>query len=166
MFEDSFLHIFKPHLEHLVQDKHEQSVRCSAEIISGIIRGSKHWSYTQVEKMWSVLLPILSTAFAHIGDETTSDWVASVGLAIDGRDPRSLYTFLKFLINDPLSEQSSLVGCGRIIILQQALAQQPWRNPEMITQLLNYFYEHLNHPFQNVRDKISGALTSILGKNS
>lgn len=32
---DTFLDVFKPHLERLVVDKHESSQRCAAEIIAG-----------------------------------------------------------------------------------------------------------------------------------
>lgn len=165
MFEDLLLDVFLFHLQTLVHDKQEQSQRCAAEIISGIIRGSKHWSFDKVKKLWATLLPLLKTAFTNMCDETISDWVACVGMALDGRDPRSVYWFLEFLLDDPLAEQYSLVGCGRIIILQQALNQQPWRNPEMTHALLLYFFNYLNHPFQNVRDKISGALCTIFSKD-
>ena len=35
-------------MERLVADSHESKQRCVAEIISGLIRGSKHWSYSKV----------------------------------------------------------------------------------------------------------------------
>ena len=51
-FDDAFLPLFRPHLERLVadtkHDTHECSHRCAAEIISGVIRGSKHWTYEKV----------------------------------------------------------------------------------------------------------------------
>lgn len=47
-FDDSFLPLLKPHMERLVADSHESTQRCVAEIISGLIRGSKHWSYSKV----------------------------------------------------------------------------------------------------------------------
>ncbi|KAI4905889.1 hypothetical protein NFI96_014094 [Prochilodus magdalenae] len=44
-FEDAFLPVLKPHMQRLVEDTHESKQRCVAEIISGLIRGSKHWSF-------------------------------------------------------------------------------------------------------------------------
>ena len=47
-FSDAFMPVLRPHMERLVADSHESKQRCVAEIISGLIRGSKHWSYVKV----------------------------------------------------------------------------------------------------------------------
>lgn len=44
-FNDAFIPLLQPHMERLVADTHESKQRCVSEIISGLIRGSKHWSY-------------------------------------------------------------------------------------------------------------------------
>ena len=55
-FDDTVLEPLKPHVERLVadtsHDTHETSQRCAAEIIAGIIRGSKHWSYEKVSSVF------------------------------------------------------------------------------------------------------------------
>ena len=51
-YDDTVLECLKPHVERLVgdtaHDTHETSQRCAAEIIAGLVRGSKHWSYDKV----------------------------------------------------------------------------------------------------------------------
>jgi len=51
-YDDTVLEVLKSHVERLVSDTahntHETSQRCAAEIIAGLIRGSKHWSYASV----------------------------------------------------------------------------------------------------------------------
>ena len=49
-FDDAFLPVLQPHLERLVSDSHESTQRCVAEIIAGLIRGSKHWTFEKVLK--------------------------------------------------------------------------------------------------------------------
>lgn len=44
-FNDAFIPLLQPHMERLVADTHESKQRCVSEIISGLIRGCKHWSY-------------------------------------------------------------------------------------------------------------------------
>lgn len=44
----AFLPVLKPHMERLAGDSHESTQRCVAEIIAGLVRGSKHWSFSQV----------------------------------------------------------------------------------------------------------------------
>ncbi|TKS85439.1 Proteasome activator complex subunit 4A [Collichthys lucidus] len=46
-FSDAFLPLLQPHMERLVADSHESKQRCVAEIISGLIRGCKHWRYSK-----------------------------------------------------------------------------------------------------------------------
>jgi len=51
-YDDTVLECLKPSVERLVNDtahdSHETSQRCAAEIIAGLIRGSKHWNYAKV----------------------------------------------------------------------------------------------------------------------
>lgn len=49
-FDDAFVPVLRPHLEQLVADSHESTQRCVAEIIAGLIRGSKHWTFEKVLK--------------------------------------------------------------------------------------------------------------------
>lgn len=47
-YSDAFLPVLKPHMERLANDSHESTQRCVAEIIAGLVRGSKHWSFGKV----------------------------------------------------------------------------------------------------------------------
>jgi len=51
-YDDTVLEVLKSHVERLVNDtshdSHDTSQRCAAEIIAGLIRGSKHWNYDKV----------------------------------------------------------------------------------------------------------------------
>lgn len=165
IFEDSLLDLFVPHLEKLVNDTQEHNQRCASELISGIIQGSKHWSFEQVERLWTILLPILRTAFTNITDETIVDWGIAIAMSVEYRDPNRHHWLLEFLMDNPLSEPTSFIGCARIYMLQNALNQQPWRNAELINRLLEYFKDYLSHPFQNVREKISACLVSLFCKD-
>ncbi|RXM29311.1 Proteasome activator complex subunit 4 [Acipenser ruthenus] len=44
-FDNAFLPVLRPHLERLVADSHESTQRCVAEIVAGLIRGCKHWTF-------------------------------------------------------------------------------------------------------------------------
>lgn len=47
-YSDALLPVLKPHMERLAGDSHESTQRCVAEIIAGLVRGSKHWNFNQV----------------------------------------------------------------------------------------------------------------------
>lgn len=165
LFEDKLLDDFLPHLQNLVSDKEEHSQRCAAEMISGIIRGSKHWSFEQSNRLWEKLLPLFRTALNNMSDETLADWTLCVTMSLESRDPNRYHWFLEYLMDDPLSEPTSFLTCGRLLLLQMGLNHQTWRNAELNHRLLNYLKNHLSHSFQNVREKISSCLMVIFSKD-
>lgn len=165
LFEDKLFDDFLPHLQRLVADKEEHSQRCAAEMISGIIRGSKHWSFEQCRRMWETLLPLFRTALNNMSDETLPDWTLCVSMSLESRDPNRYHWFLEFLMDDPLSEQTSFLTCGRLLLIQMGLNHQTWRIAELNHRLLNYLKTHLSHSFQNVREKISSCLMVIFSKD-
>ncbi|ELW47867.1 Proteasome activator complex subunit 4 [Tupaia chinensis] len=102
-FDDVFLPVLKPHLERLVADSHESTQRCVAEIIAGLIRGSKHWTFEKVEKLWELLCPLLRTALSNITVETYNDWGTCIATSCESRDPRKLHWLFELLLESPLS---------------------------------------------------------------
>ncbi|KAJ7404837.1 hypothetical protein WISP_143263 [Willisornis vidua] len=102
-FDDAFLPVLQPHLERLVADSHESTQRCVAEIIAGLIRGSKHWTFEKVEKLWKLLCPLLRTALSNITVETYNDWGTCIATSCESRDPRKLHWLFELLLESPLS---------------------------------------------------------------
>jgi len=65
----------RPSVEDMLSENIESKHRCAAEVISGLIRGSKHWNYGDLTVMWNFLLPLLRDTFAsNIMQETVKDW--------------------------------------------------------------------------------------------
>ncbi|XP_031434367.1 proteasome activator complex subunit 4A isoform X3 [Clupea harengus] len=161
-FGDAFLPVLQPHMERLVADSHESPQRCVAEIISGLIRGSKHWSYSQVEKLWALLCPMLRKALSNITVETYGDWGTCIATACESRDPRKLHWLFEMLMESPVNgEGGSFVDACRLYVLQGGLAQQEWRVPELLHRLLQYLEPKLTQVYKNVRERIGSVLTYI-----
>uniref|UniRef100_A0A671QPD6 Proteasome activator complex subunit 4A n=1 Tax=Sinocyclocheilus anshuiensis TaxID=1608454 RepID=A0A671QPD6_9TELE len=161
-FDDAFLPLLKPHMERLVADSHESTQRCVAEIISGLIRGSKHWSYSKVEKLWALLCPLLRKALSNITIETYADWGTCIATACESRDPRKLHWLFEMLMESPVTgEGGSFVDACRLYVLQGGLAQQEWRVPELLHRLLQYLEPKLTQVYKNVRERIGSVLTYI-----
>uniref|UniRef100_A0A4W6E8G7 Proteasome activator subunit 4 n=1 Tax=Lates calcarifer TaxID=8187 RepID=A0A4W6E8G7_LATCA len=161
-FGDAFLPVLQSHMERLVADSHESKQRCVAEIISGLIRGSKHWSYSKVEKLWELLCPLLRTALSNITIETYADWGTCIATACESRDPRKLYWLFEMLMESPVNgEGGSFVDACRLYVLQGGLAQQEWRVPELLHRLLQYLEPKLTQVYKNVRERIGSVLTYI-----
>ncbi|XP_068183158.1 proteasome activator complex subunit 4A [Antennarius striatus] len=161
-FSDVFLPLLRPHMERLVADSHESKQRCVAEIISGLIRGCKHWSFTKVESLWELLCPLIHTALSNITVETYADWGTCIATACESRDPRKLHWLFEMLMESPVNgEGGSFVDACRLYVLQGGLAQQEWRVPELLHRLLQYLEPKLTQVYKNVRERIGSVLTYI-----
>ncbi|TSK14769.1 Proteasome activator complex subunit 4B [Bagarius yarrelli] len=161
-YSDAFLPVLKPHMERLAGDSHESTQRCVAEIIAGLVRGSKHWSFSRVEALWQFLIPLIRRALSNITVETFTDWGTCIATACESRDPRKLHWLLEMLMECPLSgEGGSFVDACHLYVLQGGLAQQEWRVPELLHRLLAYLEPKLTQVYKNVREQIGSVLTYI-----
>uniref|UniRef100_A0A8C7ZN05 Proteasome activator complex subunit 4 n=1 Tax=Oryzias sinensis TaxID=183150 RepID=A0A8C7ZN05_9TELE len=164
-YGDIFLPLMWPHLERLASDPHESSQRCVCEITAGLIRGSKHWSFSKVleiHTLWRLLCPLIRTALANITVETFTDWGTCIATACEGRDPRKLHWLFELLMESPLSgESGSFRDASLLYVLQGGLAQQQWRVSELLHRLLAYLEPKLTQVYKNVRERIGSVLTYI-----
>uniref|UniRef100_A0A673BIM3 Proteasome activator subunit 4b n=1 Tax=Sphaeramia orbicularis TaxID=375764 RepID=A0A673BIM3_9TELE len=161
-YGDMFLPLLWPHLEQLAGDPHESSQRCVCEITAGLIRGSKLWSFSKVDKLWQLLCPLIRTALTNITVETYTDWGTCIATACEGRDPRKLHWLLELLMESPLSgEGGSFRDASLLYVLQGGLTQQQWRVSELLHRLLAYLEPKLTQVYKNVRERIGSVLTYI-----
>lgn len=57
--------------------------------------------------------------------------------------------------------QGSFTDSSRLYMLQGGISQQEWRVSELLFRLLNLLRPYLNHPYQNMRDRLGSVLTNI-----
>lgn len=160
-FGDTFLPLFRPHLERLIAEDKESSSRCVAEILASIIRGAKHWPYDMTEAMWEWVVPLIRQALGKITVETVNDWGTCFATASESRDPFRIHWMLEVLMEEPVRSQGSFIDASRLYAVQGSLAQQEWRVGELLHRLLAFLKPFLTHPYQNVRERIGSVLTSI-----
>lgn len=165
-YGSTFLPIFKAHIVELLADRshehHDSKQRCGMEILAGVIRGSKHWPYQEVNALWDWVIPILRTSLENITSETMKDWGTFFTVVSESRDPRRLYRFFELLMEKPIREgSSSFEDSSRLFAVQNALVQQEWRVPELLHRLLEFLTPHLTHRYKNVRDRIGSLLSNI-----
>ena len=161
-FDITLVPSFKDHVLRLVADKQESNQRCAAEIITGMVMGSKHWDFDKVNEMWGWVLPALHTALLNISVETLKDWDSTFGHIVQNRDPRRIHWVLEFLINEAKqASNSALIEASKLYVLQGGLHQQEWRIPELLETILNHVEPLLGHPFKNIRNRVGSLLASI-----
>lgn len=162
IFGDVFLDEFLVHMPKLIENKtNESSHRCAAEIIAGILRGSKHWDYEKTSKMYEKVIPFVRMSLNNITNETDTFWGTCFATAAEGIDPVKQHFLHEVLLEDPIKEEKSFIDCSRLYCLQGAFNQHVWRMGKVAHTLMDYLRPFLNHPFQNVRERIGSTLINI-----
>ena len=160
-FGASLLHGLKTHIEKLCGDHQESHQRCAAEMVAGLIRGSKHWPWQMTSDLWDWLVPVLRSLLGKVTVETIGDWGTCFATASESRDPNKLHWMLEVLMEEPLRSQGSFLDASRLYVLQGAVAQQEWRIGSLLHRLDAFLRPFLTHPYQNVRERLGSVVANI-----
>ena len=60
--DEIFIRLFKPKIEEFVGEKKESHHRFAAELITSVTRGSKHWTFSDLQKMWDTIIPLIAVS--------------------------------------------------------------------------------------------------------
>ncbi|CAF3869706.1 unnamed protein product [Rotaria sp. Silwood1] len=144
-----------------IKEKEEGSQRVAAEIVAGMIRGSKYWT---LDELWPKLTPFLNEAFMNISSEAVNNWCLCFRFAVADVDPRRMYhavEFMRSLINTP-STANALIETSRWHLIEQ-LSNFEWRIPAVWHAINVHAKDLLEHPYKAVRECIASVLGISLG---
>ncbi|PLW40659.1 hypothetical protein PCANC_01611 [Puccinia coronata f. sp. avenae] len=153
-----------PKLEELLadpEDRHKQ--RAAAEIISGVIRATKHWPLKQQEDVWSWFGNSLQKIYDSITPAMLSSWVMCVESILWGRDPRRNQPLVDFILNLEMdSGTSAFLTTKAHHFIGSLLRSMPW--PFMRPLLPKYtdlYWKSINHDYREVRACVSLNLRAL-----
>ena len=80
-------------------------LRCASEIIAGLIRGTKHWSWDMTVNLWSWMQPLLRKVVSKITVESFGNWGTCFATASESRDPQRIHWMLEALMEEPIQSK-------------------------------------------------------------
>lgn len=159
-------------LDKLISDKdtntHECSHKLAAEILSGLIRGSKSWPLTSLKPLWSRLRPLLDKIVDNMSTDNVKLWYNCFSNSFEDQDPRRLVFFLNYFVqltvrmfastttSDATTETTvSMSSFQQASTLQFLLAlnQFEWKIPEFWRSIIDVFLLNMSHPYKSIREK-------------
>ncbi|KAG0349377.1 hypothetical protein BG004_007004 [Podila humilis] len=164
LWEDTFLDVVQPVVSKLaarVDEKNAQ--RTAAEVIGGLIRGSKHWKKGQLENMWSWLTPLLKKTFQHCTPDSLIYWERFVRYVCLRRDPRRVLPFITLLFNTPLDADSTaaFAESKNLFFTRAVLVSLSWRVSLMTPSLREDCLKHIAHPYKQVREILGHVINEL-----
>lgn len=140
MYGDVLLDYFLEHLARLINDRNaESNHRCAAELMAGIMRGMKHWTFDMTNNLYEKLKPLILSALNNITVETDVFWGTCFATAAENFDPRRQWWLHEVLMENPLRETTSFIDCSRLYCLQGPFNQHVWRMNSVSHRLLSKF---------------------------
>lgn len=98
LLEDQPFNKLKPFLETLIADKDQNKQRAAAELLAGILGGSKHWPLEKQKQLWNWFNPKIPILFGqNIKSDTLLIWTSFLEYVFYQKDPRRLIPIVDFL---------------------------------------------------------------------
>ena len=79
--------MFLPHLQRLTESEQESEQRAASEIVYGVIRGSRFWSFEDSKIVSQELSSLMRAVLSRMSLETIGDWEAMLNGATNKIDP-------------------------------------------------------------------------------
>lgn len=92
MFGEAFTDTLCENIQRLIDIKDaESNHRCAAELMTGLMRGLKHWPFDKTERIYEKLKPLIRSALSNITVETDIFWGTCFATAAENIDPKRQY---------------------------------------------------------------------------
>ncbi|KAJ2274257.1 Proteasome activator BLM10 [Coemansia sp. RSA 371] len=138
--------------------------RAAAEMIGGLLRGTKHWAQSGLDAMWTQLIPLLDTVFARLAPDTLRFWQAALQYAFARRDPRRYLPLIRLIVYgrpfDPQAE-APFAEAAKLDILRALFGAWDWRIASAVVASRPRFLDALAHPYKQVRDAAAIAMYTL-----
>ncbi|KAI0343952.1 hypothetical protein BDW22DRAFT_1355187 [Trametopsis cervina] len=90
----------QPTLETLLADKDKNKQRGAAELLAGLICGSKHWPSNDQTKLWEWFKPHLRRVFSQSNNDMVTIWTSFFEYAFFNKDPRRVQPLVDFIYEE------------------------------------------------------------------
>lgn len=165
-YGDSFLEVFLPHVKELAVSAEDSHQRVASELVYGMIRGSRFWTFKKARKVETELKPLLKTVLGNITTETVCDWELCINGSSSRSDSNRIQWFYEVLL-----DQSSTQGKGAFLeathlkLLNKALSLN-WKLRLLYQEAFESAKKLIDHPYNKVRVQTSYLLATLLSMDS
>ncbi|KAJ3328929.1 hypothetical protein HDU91_003989, partial [Kappamyces sp. JEL0680] len=137
-----------------VQESHSQ--RAAAEVIGGLLRGSKHWNPQQLEHIEKDIVPLLFKGLQTSTMETVRHWLDCLGYVFRRRDPNRFASIINPILHASfdLSNASFLAESKKLWLKDKVLGLFTIRFQTQSLKLIEELTEIVSTPYQQVRNGI------------
>ncbi|KAI8915629.1 hypothetical protein EDD86DRAFT_186399 [Gorgonomyces haynaldii] len=164
IYQDTLLDKCIPTLKSQVSKIAENSSqRAAAELVGGILRGSKHWSLAQMERLWSVILNLIMSALQQATTQSFPYWIEAIKYGGSNRDIRRFTPLVDaiFALEHDASSQSFFQEAKKLHLIRGLVSTFSWKLKDYHPRIAEIVLLYRQSPYQQIRESL-GVLVNEL----
>ncbi|KIK71342.1 hypothetical protein GYMLUDRAFT_33493 [Collybiopsis luxurians FD-317 M1] len=157
---DRLLEVIDP----LLVDSDKFKQRAGGEVLTGLLRGSKHWNESDADKLWQWTMSRLDRIFAQIKPDTINFWETVFSYILEERDPRRNAPLVKWILALPLEfngdsafDMTKTLTTFTILVENQGIVFS-----SQADKYVNLLLDNVNTSYAEIRGHISNLLYCLL----
>lgn len=166
MLGTSLLPLMQPRIEQMIAQRDRHQHRAAAEMVGGLVRGSKHWPLAAQESLQAWLLRVLPRPMLECTLDSQPAWQMCMEYIFHQRDPRRLHALLAHLWEQAYAVLESHHGSAQQAHAQQLLASAVHALQSKATAwgtvaLADTYVRLFAHDYQEVRKAVCEGLVEL-----
>ncbi|KAF7789210.1 hypothetical protein EIP86_000151 [Pleurotus ostreatoroseus] len=163
-FESERLQAMLSAIEPLLTDPDRYKQRAGAEMLCGILRGSKHWPRQHYEALWTWTMSQIEVIYSQLKPDTLPFWEEVIHEQFTQRDPRRAEPLVQWIMKLPLDFQgdSAFAMTSTLSLFNNVVdGCSPYFGPKA-DQYMNLFLVNANTGYAEVRSYVAQILATII----
>lgn len=163
LFNGEHMHLILRIVEPLMTDADKFKQAAAAEILTGLLRGSKHWPRKTREELWSWLTPRFDVILAQAKPDTVSYWTSFLEHTLLNLDPRRFQPLVDWILSLHLDFQGdsafSMTKALNVIVV--FIDSVGVRFNSVSEKYASTFFNNADSNYAEIRTSIANALCLI-----
>ncbi|KDQ54765.1 hypothetical protein JAAARDRAFT_71570 [Jaapia argillacea MUCL 33604] len=157
---DDPLDAIKPVAEKLLGDPDKNKQRGGAELVAGLIGGSKHWPRDAQQRLWDWCMPRIKKIMVHqVKTDTLLIWTSFLEYIFYRKDPRRAQPIVDFLIEEfqllDYNAESSFDAVKTLCFFRSFFEELDWKFSAWIEDVLRRIWPEIGSEHDDVRAYIA-----------
>jgi len=138
----------------------------AAELVAGLVRGSKYWNEEDKAKMRTNVSKILRHMLSVPELETVGVWATCLRFCLFDRHPRHTSWLTELVMDNAIPPKgelgtTSVLVCKRLLLLKTVVKELAWRGGPLQRQLAHDIEPFLSHPYAQMRTCVGSIMATI-----
>lgn len=163
-FEHRFAQAILTVVQPLAIDSDRFKQRAAAEMLAGVLRGSKHWPRSSSDLVWTWMASRLPLIYANLKPDTITFWEGMFSEQLVERDPRRAKPIVDFIISLPLEfhGDSTFAMYKSLSLFTILIESLGLRFLPYSARYANLFLDNANTGYAETRSQIAQSLYTVV----